>query len=122
MFQGRKRFFIAIAGAMLLGIFFIPVSYERIIREGTDRFETHHALWGKRVKSVSEIATFPVRSVGLLLVNLRRASTLEPAYVRVLVDGKDEVANIKVPVKGDDGFTWVTLPWNAVSAGDRYTI
>ncbi len=122
MFSRRKGLFIAAAIAVLLGIFFIPVSYEHIVREGTDRFETHHALWGNRVKSVSEVATLPVRSVGLVLVNLRHAPSIAPASIRVVVDGRGEVAVLKAPLGRDDGFTWVTLPFGAVNAGDRYTI
>ncbi|HLC48888.1 MAG TPA: hypothetical protein VJI96_00690, partial [Candidatus Andersenbacteria bacterium] len=107
---------------VVLCILFFPVTYKRIIREGTDRFGAHHALWGKRVKSVFEIADSPVRSVGVILVNLRRAQILAPAHIRILVDGKGEVTAGDVVARTDDEFTWFSLPSRAVNTNDTYTV
>ncbi|MDA1169224.1 MAG: hypothetical protein O3A36_02725 [bacterium] len=112
----------SVVATLLLVVSFFPVSYERVVREGTDKFEAHHALWGERVKSLTTTADSPVYSVGFVLVNLRRATTLSDAHVRIIVDGKGEVASGNVSVKLDDGFTWFRVPAGAIDAGNQYTV
>ncbi len=117
-----RRFFLPVLVILLLGLQFIPVSYERIIREGTDRFETHHALWGKRVKTVSSTAEAPIRSVGLMLVNMRQAASVAPAHVSVSVANRGEIAAGEMSVVGDDTFAWFHLAPEVVASQEEYTI
>lgn len=100
-----------------MGLAFLPTKYFSVLREGTDSFETHHALWGQRMKSVSVIADAPVRGVGLLFVNLRRVPTIAPVIVSV-GDAHQEVA-INT---NDDAFTWVRFSANIASAGEAFTV
>lgn len=116
-----------IAGTLiLLGVLllFAPVTDERTIRDGTDEFGAHHALWGQRMKSVTETATSPIRDVGLILVNLRRASSLAPAVVQVHTEGRGIVGTKTVPLSPtqDDEFTWVSFGSVIVQPGERYTV
>ncbi len=121
----KQRSLVYIAGigvVLLCAIAFFPVSYTRIIREGTDRFDAHHALFGKRIKSITETAQSPLKSVGFVLVNLRHVDKDLSAHIRVLVDGRGEVAASDAVITSDDAFTWFDVPSDAVHAGERYTV
>lgn len=113
------------AACVLLGVFaaYIPVSYEHVIREGTDAYEAHHALWGKRVKSVTQTASSPVQGIGLILVNLRHSAAPLPVQVAVDVDGQ-EIARgeQELPVSADDGFVWFDFGSAVIAEGDVYTV
>ena len=113
------------ATCVVLGFFaaYIPVSYEHVIREGTDTYEAHHALWGKRIKSVTQTASSPVRGVGLILVNLQHGDSPLPVQVAVEVDGQ-EIARVErvLPLSVDDEFTWFDFGAAVVREGEEYTV
>lgn len=96
-----------IAGAML----FLPVSYTRIIEQGTDSFETHRALFGTHTAQQSVVLTRPTKSIGVIAVNLRRAQTLEPIDVHLRTGDGVELATAIIPSTGieDDSFAWAPL-------------
>lgn len=116
---------IGIGGVLLLCLFaFLPATYERTIRDGTDEFNSHHALWGKRVKTVSDVAVSPIRDIGLILVNLKRVSSLASVMVQVKNEAGEVVADktVSLPPSIDDEFTWFSFDSTIVQAGERYTV
>ena len=120
----KKIVFIIASISLCLAIPFIPTTYDRVIYEGTDTFETHHALYGKREKTVSSVAISPLARIGLTLVNFRRAEHISPARVRVDVEGKGMVVENDITMQGvpDDAVSWVRVPADAIKKGDRYTV
>lgn len=97
--------------ALIAGLW-LPISYERILTEGTDTYKTHYSLFGSR--QVKQVVTlqYDVTGVGALLVNLRRATDVAPVNVRVM-DVDDQVlgeAEISSQDIQDDAFTYARLP------------
>lgn len=115
---------IAGLGVVLIGAVFLPVSYERTIRDGTDSFGTHHALWGDRVKTVTETTQSDIQEVGLIFVNLRRAQSLAPVTVVVSSPQQGVIATkeVTLPATVDDEFTWLSLGGAKIDAGNEYTV
>lgn len=110
-----------LGGAILLA--FLPTSYERTIREGTDEFRAHHALYGKKEKHVVAIATSEIREVGLILVNLRRAPTIAPVRITVTPQtGAPIVQTRQLSASVDDEFTWFAVPSGSISRGQEFTV
>ena len=110
----RVGWYIVLACIVVCGlVFLLPSSYEKTMREGTDEFRAHHALYGNRVKSVSAHTSSPVTSIGIILVNLRRASSLAPVTVTVAPQGHASVSLSRQlsPIL-DDEFIWfdVSIP------------
>lgn len=102
---------------------FLPTTYETVIREGTDSFRTHHALYGNRVKSVSFVAPSSIRAIGLILVNLRRSTTLAPVTVTVTSEGGGGVTVSRTLAPSvDDDFVWFDIPPGSIRGGQRVRV
>ena len=106
--QGKYKIamLLALLGAILL---LVPVNQQRIISTGTDVFEAHHALYGKRVKSQEVTLRGKLAGVAGILVNLRHVPELTPVHIlirstdsTVLAEQVVDPANIK-----DDSYAWV---------------
>lgn len=97
---------------------FIPTSYERIVRDGTDEYGAHHALYANRVKSVGYTIEAPIREVGLILVNLRRTEVIAPVTVHIVSDGSAPITmSRELPTSLDDEFVWFKVPPESITAG-----
>lgn len=119
----KKHLFWIIALGVTISLAFVPTSYEHIIREGTDEFRAHHALYGKKEKQVSAIATSEIREVGLVLVNLRRAPTIAPVRVTVTSQtGAQIVQTRQLSAFVDDEFTWFAVPSRSISRDQEFTV
>lgn len=68
---------------VLISALWLPVSYERILTEGTDTYKTHYPLFGSRQAKQSIVLHHDITSVGALLVNLRRASEVVSVHMKV---------------------------------------
>ncbi len=112
------------AGCVLVGVLFAyaPVSYEYVVRNGTDAYETHHALWGKREKTIVQTATSPVRGVGLVLVYLREPDRASRVQVAVESGGNRKTLVRELPVGADDAFLWFDFSTIVAQAGEEYTV
>lgn len=95
-----------------VALMFWPVDYYRVINEGTDSFETHHALYGERKKSQLITIDGKIHGAGAVLVDLRRSFQLTPVTVGVYgVDGELLVqGEIRPKDMADDAMAWVKLP------------
>lgn len=124
MLPRRKGLIVFIAALILVAIPFLPVTDERTIRDGTDAYGAHHAIWGKRTKSVTETAVAPIRDFGLILVNLRRAQSLAPVDVQVTTKEGGVVGKSTVELlpNQDDEFTWLSFDAPIVQPGESYTV
>lgn len=111
------------AAVCIIGLAFIPTSYERIIREGTDDYNAHHALYGAREKSVSAIAKSPIEHIGLIIVNLRRAPVLAPVVVTVVPEGGESFSQVReLPASADDEFVWFDVEPGSIAKGQQFTV
>lgn len=119
--MSRFKWILAILGLMLcaIALFFMPMTYEQVVREGTDRFEAHYPLWGTRFRSVSVDASSPVTGIGFILVNLRRVPSLPPVHISVTrLDGIEIFQSDTALQRGaDDAFTWTAFP-RAIAKSD----
>ncbi len=113
----NKGILLVLVSIVFLIIPFVPTRYYTVLREGTDAFETHHALYGKRVKSVSFIAQGAVRGVGLVFANLRHVPALSPVMVRVGAFAQEVRVNSE-----DDAFTWIRFNADIAKHGEAITI
>lgn len=114
---GASIFFGILIG---VGVWFLPTRYTNVIREGTDHYSAHHVLYGNRVRSVSAVATSPVREVGLILVNMRRSPSLAPVQVSIVSGGKEPISLTRqLAASVDDDFIWFA---HSIEAGDDFRV
>ncbi len=119
----KKYFFwiIALVGSLFLAL--IPTSYDRIIREGTDEYGAHHALYGSREKTVSAVAGSPIEQIGLVIVNLRHAPALAPVTITVSPEGGASFSQTReLSASIDDDFIWFDVESGSIAKGQRFVV
>ncbi len=112
------------SSAVLLGIVVWPSDYHRMIGTGTDSYNTHYQISGSRTKTFAIISDAPVRGIGLLVVNMRRANSLPPLHVIVSSNSVQEpmAQDVSLHDVQDDEFTWIRFPKTIATAGEEFSV
>lgn len=92
-------------------LLFIPTTYRKEIRPGTDSYSTHRQLTGSKVVTAELIAPANFTGAGFILVNMKKVPG-GPVEVRYFDSNRQpiEQATIEVGAIKDDTFAWAYIP------------
>ena len=114
----KNRIIFGIAAIACIA-FFAPIYQTRVVSYGIDAYSSHKPIFGNRSEKFSIKTASHTRSIGVILVNMRRSESLTDVSVRITnTETGKTIAEKTIPKEEikDDAFAFANLEDTAIPA------